>query len=243
MLRAGQDGKILYKSLMEKCSDGKKATTLGALRGKWDTRYVVITDHGVWWYETEEDYKRAKKKNTPAKGSFDKIASCELNYDDERNWVQFCLPDRVLSLRPADRYEDCAELIEMMGNKTNLQLDQKSARKVKSGVAKCGTWEEYLVNQNGNVISDMGTSMHAANKYEAGQGSLSGDGIGLNENEMIGYLSKGDTIKLLDWPDKRIELDSYGYPNVRVEILNASNYIGESCYVELKACSFGGPPM
>ena len=34
---------------MEKCSDGKRAATVGNLKGTWEPRYVVMSRQGLWW--------------------------------------------------------------------------------------------------------------------------------------------------------------------------------------------------
>ena len=240
-----QTGEIILTGDLEKCSDGKRAAGIGDLKGTWEARYFVLTATGLWWFKSEEDYERITETGGKAQGSFDHLGSCDLNYDSSAQWFQICTPDRVLSLRPVDRWTTVQDWIDIFGDKTNLGIDMKEAKKAmrsrpgsKAGVETSGEHCDLLVTQNGVVVSDMGTSLHAAGQREVGA-SLDDEAIGLNEDVMIGYLSKGDRIELKDWPDKRVEIDSYGYPNVRIEVIKASDYVGEEGYVELKACTFG----
>ena len=120
-----QSGKVLCEGLLEKCSDGKRAATVGNLKGSWDARYVVMTKEGLWWFKTKEAYE---SKDAAAQGMFTEMASSDLNvrpsarllpepafassetecfvtargqYDDTYLWMQFITPDRILSLRCA----------------------------------------------------------------------------------------------------------------------------------------------
>ena len=120
-----QSGKVLCEGMLEKCSDGKRAATVGNLKGSWDARYVVMTKEGLWWFKTKEAYE---SKDAAAQGMFTEMASSDLNvrpsarllpepafassetecfvtargqYDDTYLWMQFITPDRILSLRCA----------------------------------------------------------------------------------------------------------------------------------------------
>ena len=139
---------------MEKCSDGKRASSAGNLKGKWDARYMVLSKQGVWWFASKEDWD---DDSVPAKGCLLELASAEINvgtasqpalpppssappalgiplswagacliatcawsddvcgcvacvsaaqYDQTFAWLQFITPERTLSIRPEDRYED-----------------------------------------------------------------------------------------------------------------------------------------
>ena len=86
-----------------------------------------------------------------------------------------------------------------VGNKQNTNSGKRE-KKLPAGVAKeASTWEDLLMHEFGMVTSDLGCSFHGMH----GSGAL-------NENDMIGYLAKGDGLKLINWPDKAVTIDKYG---------------------------------
>jgi hypothetical protein len=116
-----------------------------------------------------------------------------------------------------------------VGNKQNTNTGKRE-KKLPAGVAKeASTWEDLLMHEFGMVTSDLGCSFHGMH----GSGAL-------NENDMIGYLAKGDGLKLINWPDKAVTIDKYGYPNVCIEVTHAEHgpYQDKQGYFELKAYSF-----
>jgi hypothetical protein len=63
------------EGLMEKCSDGKRAATVGNLKGTWEPRYVVMSRQGLWWYKTKEAYDGGGI----AQGALLELSSAEVN--------------------------------------------------------------------------------------------------------------------------------------------------------------------
>lgn len=61
---------------MEKCSDGKRASSAGNLKGKWDARYMVMSKQGVWWFASKEDWD---DDTVAAKGCLLELPSAEIN--------------------------------------------------------------------------------------------------------------------------------------------------------------------
>lgn len=207
--------------MMEKCSDGKRAKSgksLGNMTAKWDARFVVMSRAGVWWYKTEEDFK-AKEQ---ASGCMLELASAEINvrvlntaasfcmrtvftgcmpcdaqYDESFQWMQFISPERILSIRPVDRYEDLRLWISSLGNKGNTN----SGKRITKLPDQPTEWEDLLGHEFGMVTSDLGCSFH---------GVIAATG-GLNDDDMIGYLSKGDALQLVSWPEHTVVIDRYGY--------------------------------
>lgn len=149
-------------------------------------------------------------------------------YDQTFAWLQFITPERTLSIRPEDRYEDLRSWIAALGNKQNTNSGKQGKKKKKDTPVEA--WEDMVTQEFGMVTSDMGCAFH-------GLFAESGE---LNENDMIGYLSKGDALKLVNWPDRTVTIDKYKYPNVRVMVTHSAEggYEGHEGYVELKACSF-----
>ena len=134
-----------------------------------------------------------------------------LQYDQTFQWLQFITPERVLSLRPLDRYDDVREWISAMGNKKNTNSGKREKKAGKP--QKPETWEDLIEHEFGMVTSDLGCSFH---------GLIEGT-TELNDNDMIGYLSKGDALKLIKWPDKTVTMDKYGYDAPTVFALGCSD--------------------
>ncbi len=124
-----------------------------------------------------------------------------LQYDQSFQWLQFITPNRVLSIRPEDRYDDLREWIAALGNKQNTNSGKREKKAAKA--KKPETWEDLISHEFGMVTSDLGCSFHGMNE---GTGTL-------NEDDMIGYVAKGDALKLLNWPDKTVTMDRYGCDN------------------------------
>ena len=85
-----------------------------------------------------------------------------------------------------------------LGNKKNTNATEKDGKKKKKKGKE--TWEDQIDHEYGMVTSDLGCSFHGENA----------DGT-LNINDMIGYLAKGDGLQLVNWPDKTVTMDQYGY--------------------------------
>lgn len=128
---------------------------------------------------------------------FDSQFGCvRLQYDQTFSWLQFITPERILSIRPEDRYDDLREWISALGNKQNTNSGK---RETKAKKKKPEVWEDFVLHEFGMVTSDLGCSFHG----------MKDDGT-LNENDMIGYVAKGDALKLINWPDKTVTIDKYG---------------------------------
>lgn len=220
-------GDIIAHGVLEKCSDGKRATTLGTLAGKWQARYIVMTAEGIWWFKEEKEF--LDNPTMKARGVFSELEVCEFLYDASEMWLQVCHPERILSLRPVDKYADMKKWVKVVNKKKlGIQPEVEAMVIQKGGIAESGLWDEALKNEWGKVISDVGCSFHGTD--------ASGH---LNENDMIGYLEMGDKIQLFNWPDKQVEMDAYGYPNVKVKVSDkAREYGGMVGFVEMKTCSF-----
>jgi hypothetical protein len=124
-----------------------------------------------------------------------------LQYDQSFAWLQFITPNRILSIRPEDRYDDLREWIAALGNKQNTNSGKREKKAAKA--KKPETWEDLISHEFGMVTSDLGCSFHGMNE---GTGTL-------NEDDMIGYVAKGDALKLINWPDKTVTMDRYGCDN------------------------------
>ena len=79
---------------MEKCSDGKRAKSVGNLKGKWDARYVVMTKVGLWWYKTQEDFDGQEAPS----GYLLELPSAEINVRLSQGIFLCVRPARVFCL-------------------------------------------------------------------------------------------------------------------------------------------------
>jgi hypothetical protein len=102
--------------------------------------------------------------------------------------------------------------IAALGNKTNTNSGKREKKKKKKAVE---SWEDMVNHEFGMVTSDLGCSFH---------GEL--DDGGYNENDMIGYLSKGDALKLVNWPDKTVLMDKYGCV-VKVPLISGQGQLAQ----------------
>ena len=131
--------------------------------------------------------------------------------------------------RPVDRYSDMEKWIRVIEKKKlGVQPEDATFEAVKGGVVDDGRWDEHIVSEWGKVTADHGASMHGVRS----------DG-NANWDEMIGYLTTGDKVQIAMWPSKQVEMDDYGYPNVKVKVGEKhKDYPGQIVFVELKVCTF-----
>eukprot|EP01048_Picozoa_sp_COSAG05_P022816 COSAG05_NODE_4702_length_1405_cov_0.852986_1_plen_181_part_00 len=114
--------------------------------------------------------------------------------------------------------------------KKGIGVQKEAARfeMQKGGIIDDGRWDDLIQCEWGKITADHGASMHGI--YSDGNA---------NWDDMLGYLSTGDKVKIAMWPSKQVEMDDYCYPNVKVKVSEKhKEYPGLECFVELKTCTF-----